>query len=81
MHTYNFTHSWKYVATLNHPNLNILRNAVQQQYSFKVRNVFFGPPGIKSKVMLTKLGRLGTKLGISSRVNCFSDDRLFFQLR
>ena len=31
--------------TLNHPNLNFLRSAVQQQYGFKVRNVFFGPPG------------------------------------
>ena len=29
--------------TLNHPNLNFLRSAVQQQYGFKVRNVFFRP--------------------------------------
>ena len=35
--------------TLNHQNLNFLRSAVQQQYGFKVRNVFFGPPGIKLK--------------------------------
>ena len=32
--------------TLNHPNLSFLRNAVEQQCSFKVGNVFFGPPGI-----------------------------------
>ena len=32
--------------TLNNPNLSFLRNAVRQQCNFKVRNVFFGPPGI-----------------------------------
>ena len=33
-------------VALNNPNLSFLRNAVRQQCNFKVRNVFFGPPGI-----------------------------------
>ena len=44
-YVYNLTHSYKDITTLNHPNLSFLRNAVQQQYSFKVRNIFSANPG------------------------------------